>query len=336
MPVISTLGCAGCGSKLRSLSLSIGNPTFVDCAGDTKDARYLAFERTKDARASSENGLCAEAPPVSRASTLGAPADQPEPAGLLARPARRRLQGEILLVLGLSLGASALYAVVNFVDLLSRAAPIAQQSVALNGALSDRSLFDLTYRLLGIFFDLVPVALVLFLLTLPGRSGFARVGLDRRRPRFDLGSGLLLAAGIGIPGLGLYLAGRAVGVTPAISSTLDSYWWTIPVLILTALRAGLQEEVIVVGYLFTRLDELGWGRWRIILSSALLRGTYHLYQGVGAFVGNAIMGVVFGWFYTRYGRTTPLVIAHTLLNTVTFVGFPVAVSLLPALFGPTR
>ncbi|WP_349814835.1 CPBP family intramembrane glutamic endopeptidase [Curtobacterium sp. MCJR17_043] len=89
-------------------------------------------------------------------------------------------------------------------------------------------------------------------------------------------------------------------------AALDSYWWTIPVLLLSAVRSGLQEEVIVVGYLYARLrDDLGWGRWQVTLSTAVLRGSYHLYQGFGAFIGNAVMGVVFGWIYTKWGRLLP-------------------------------
>ena len=51
-------------------------------------------------------------------------------------------------------------------------------------------------------------------------------------------------------------------------------------------------------------------KWTIILAAAALRGSYHLYQGFGPFIGNFVMGVVFGWCYTRWGRVMPLVIAH--------------------------
>ena len=42
-------------------------------------------------------------------------------------------------------------------------------------------------------------------------------------------------------------ARRLAGITVAVeASPLETYWWTIPVLILSAVRAGLVEEVIVV------------------------------------------------------------------------------------------
>ncbi|PPH22658.1 CPBP family intramembrane glutamic endopeptidase [Rathayibacter toxicus] len=250
---------------------------------------------------------------------------------------RRRIRSEILLVLGLSLGASAIYSLVSLANRLTRSTALTNQSVTINGPLSDRPTFDLISQLLGLVFSLVPVALCAFLLWQSTEAPLARLGLDLRRPLRDLGTGTMVALVIGAPGLALYVVGRELGITVAITaSPLDhQYWWTVPVLILSAIRAGIQEEVIVVGYLFARLGDLGWGRWRILFSSALLRGSYHLYQGIGPFLGNVIMGIVFGLFFYRYGRTLPLVIAHSLIDAVSFVGYPLAVALWPEFFAST-
>ena len=59
----------------------------------------------------------------------------------------------------------------------------------------------------------------------------------------------------------------------------------------------------------------------IIVVSAVIRGAYHLYQGFGGFVGNLIMGVIFGLIYLRWKRVGPLVVAHTLLDVAAFVGY---------------
>ena len=77
----------------------------------------------------------------------------------------------------------------------------------------------------------------------------------------------------------------------------------------------------MIAYLLTRLRQLGWSRERSILAAATLRGSYHLYQGLGGFFGNAVMGLVFGWWFTRTRRVLPLVIAHTLLDVASFVGY---------------
>jgi membrane protease YdiL (CAAX protease family) len=245
-------------------------------------------------------------------------------------PSRRRLRLEVWIVLGLSLGQSAVYSVVQLLDKMTRA-PLAEGTSTLNRSQSAREYFDLTYQLLDIFFALVPVVLALYFLTdhrtpdpsgRGGRTAFQKLGLNFARPGRDLLQGFGLAALIGIPSLGLYAAGRALGITTAIiPSALDAYWWTVPVLILSAVRHGIVEEVIVVGYLLDRLPRLGWSLPLAIFASSMLRGSYHLYQGFGPFIGNAIMGVIFALVYLRTRRLMPLVIAHAVLDTVAFVGF---------------
>jgi membrane protease YdiL (CAAX protease family) len=235
---------------------------------------------------------------------------------------RRRLTVEIWIVLGLSLGKSGVYALVNIVARLTEGTPLAQQSTTLNASRSARPYLDLVYQLLQIGFALVPVALALYLLSANGRSAVRRIGLDRARPGRDLGIGVGLAALIGLPGLALYAVGRAIGITVEVqASALTGAWWTVPVLILAALQNALLEEVIVVGYLMERLRELRWRTPAILVASAVLRGSYHLYQGIGPFFGNVVMGLVFAEYYRRRGRVMPLVVAHTVLDVVAFVGY---------------
>lgn len=234
---------------------------------------------------------------------------------------RRRLTAEIWIVLGLSLGASAVYAVVSLIAKLT-AGPLRESTATLNASRSPREYLDLTYQLLGVGFGVVPVALALYLLWTPGRSARSRIGFDLRRPGRDLAYGVGLSALIGLPGVAIYLIGHAAGVTATVvPSGLDAYWWTVPVLVLAALQNSLLEEVVVVGYLMTRLRELGWGVGAMILTSSLVRGSYHLYQGIGPGVANAAMGVIFGYWYHRTGRVMPLVVAHTILDIVAFVGY---------------
>ena len=245
--------------------------------------------------------------------------DAPAPG---AAAVRRRWSAELWIVLGLSLGQSALYSVVSIVGRLTAGTPLAQQSTALNVSRSERPYLDLTYQLLGIGFALVPVALALYLLSADGRSAVRRMGLDGTRPARDLTVGVGLAALIGLPGLALYAAGRALGITVEVqASALNAAWWTVPVLVLAALQNALLEEVVAVGYLMERLAGLRWSPVAIVAASALLRGSYHLYQGIGPFVGNVVMGVVFAEYYRRRRRVMPLVVAHTVLDVVAFVGY---------------
>jgi membrane protease YdiL (CAAX protease family) len=105
------------------------------------------------------------------------------------------------------------------------------------------------------------------------------------------------------------------------AANLTAQWWTVPVLVLAAAANAVLEEIVVVGYLVNRLRDIGWQTAYAVLASAVLRGSYHLYQGFGAFLGNAIMGVVFALFFLRFKRVIPLIIAHTILDVVAFVGY---------------
>ncbi|WP_430791579.1 CPBP family intramembrane glutamic endopeptidase [Actinoplanes sp. G11-F43] len=240
---------------------------------------------------------------------------------MIVEQARSRYGPEIAIVLLLSLGQSAVYAIVSLTAKLTADKPLAQQTATLNPTVSPRPYLDLTYQLLGIFFALIPVALALYLLT-RDRIFPRDLGIDYRRPAYDLGWGSGLAAGIGLPGLLLVYVALQLGINAQIRpSGLDAYWWTVPVLILSAIQNSVLEEVIVVGYLITRLRTYSLSVVWIVAVSAVLRGSYHLYQGFGGFIGNVVMGVVFALFYLKTKRVMPLIVAHALLDIVAFVGY---------------
>jgi membrane protease YdiL (CAAX protease family) len=236
---------------------------------------------------------------------------------------RTRLGLEVAIVLGLSLAQSAVYSVLRIIERLTRDVPLAQQTSTLNPSVTpERPWLDLTYQLVGIAFGLMPVLLALYLLSLTNPPAGRTIGFDLRQPRFDVGFGVLIAVVIGVPGLGLYAVARALGINTEVhASGLTDQWWTVPVLILSAVQNALLEEIVVIGYLFTRLGQLAWNATAIIALSAIIRASYHLYQGIGGFIGNLIMGVVFGLIYLRWKRVAPLIVAHTLLDITAFVGY---------------
>ncbi len=238
-----------------------------------------------------------------------------------AVPTRARPGIELLLVLGVSLGQSAVYSLLSIIEKLTRNVPLNQQTTSINNSVvPDRPWLDLAYQLAGIAFPVVPALVALYLLQRTAdRDG---IGFDLRRPRFDIGWGFALAAGIGIPGLGLYVVARALGLNTNMSpANLQENWWTVPVLIGLAAMNAVLEEVVIVGFWFTRARQLGWAPWVVLVTSAVVRGSYHLYQGFGGFVGNLVMGLVFGLVYLRTKRVGPLVVAHFLLDFVAFVGY---------------
>ncbi|MFE6036799.1 CPBP family intramembrane glutamic endopeptidase [Streptomyces sp. NPDC056452] len=235
---------------------------------------------------------------------------------------RRILRSETVLVLALSLGASGVSALISFVGSLTKPGGLKDQAATLNGSYAPgRPWLDLAWQLFGIATALVPVVLVAHFLTREG-AGLRVLGFDRTRPWFDLGRGTLVAAGIGSAGLAFYLVARAGGFNlTVVPESLPDVWWKFPVLILSAIQNSVLEEVIVVGYLLRRLGQLGWTPMAALMASSVLRGSYHLYQGIGGFIGNMVMGVVFVLLYRRWGRVGPLVVAHALLDIGAFVGY---------------
>jgi membrane protease YdiL (CAAX protease family) len=236
----------------------------------------------------------------------------------------RVLGTELILVLALSLGASGVSALISFIGALTRPGGLKDQAANLNSsAAPGRPWLDLAWQLFGISTALVPVALVAHFLLREG-SGLRELGFDRSRPWSDLGRGTLVAAGIGSAGLAFYLAANASGFNlTVVPESLPEVWWKYPVLILSAVQNSVLEEVLVVGYLLRRLGQLGWSPMAALVASSVLRGSYHLYQGVGGFIGNVVMGVVFVLLYRRWGRVGPLVAAHALLDIGAFVGYAV-------------
>ncbi|WP_343036578.1 CPBP family intramembrane glutamic endopeptidase [Flexivirga aerilata] len=234
----------------------------------------------------------------------------------------RTLNTETVLVLLVGLGASAIYSILSIIKRLESTTALNQQTSTLNATQSTQSWLDLAYQVVDIGLGLVPALLAIYLLGLQIPSPVRYLGVDGRMPGRDLLLGAGLAAVIGVPGLVLYVVARDLGFnTTVVATDLGEYWWTTPVLILSAIQNAIAEEVVMVGYLFTRWTQARWRLPVIIVVSAVIRGSYHLYQGFGGFVGNIVMGLILGTVYLRTRRVLPLIITHAILDIVAFVGY---------------
>lgn len=235
------------------------------------------------------------------------------------RAQRRRWRIELAIVLGVTFGISAVSAILQLADSVLR--NLSAQRIPLNPRRSSFNVIDLGLNATLVAQSIAWGALGLYLLW---RSGLnpARIGLARFKWRADLTGGIGLAALIGLPGLGLYVVARTLRLNAAvIPSGLGDTWWRVPMLVVVAFADSWAEEVIVVGYLLTRLGQLGVQPRVALACSSVLRGTYHLYQGFGAGLGNIAMGLVFGHTWQRTNRLWPLLIAHGLIDVVAFVGY---------------
>jgi membrane protease YdiL (CAAX protease family) len=226
-------------------------------------------------------------------------------------PTRRDRIEELVIVLSLTLLSSAVYAIIALLS-----APV--NSGVIVAVFSN---VDLARQVVGIVFALVPVWLVFYLIRRNGES-LETFGLNTGTLRSDAGWGVLLALGVSVVGLGIYLGAIALDVNRFVVPVPPlGYWWTVPILVLGSIQNGLLEEIVVVGYLIPRLEQIGFRDGLAVLTSAALRGSYHLYQGWGGFTGNLLMGLAFGAIFVRWRRTWPLVIAHATIDTLAGVAY---------------
>lgn len=239
----------------------------------------------------------------------------PLPPAALSPTERRALRWEIVLLLAVTFGTSALRAILLLVEALARG-PLNEQVTTLNSAQS-------SVPVLAIAFQLLSAA------SLAAWGGLAAFLLLRHLPAHlplhplwrDVPPGVLLAAVVGLPGLAWYALALSQGWSLAVDAAGGGVqWWRLPLLVLSAWANGVGEELVVVAWLVLRLRQLQvpWG-W-VFAASAVLRGSYHLYQGFSAGLGNIAMGVLFVWFFRRTGRVWPLIVAHGLIDTVAFLG----------------
>jgi len=224
---------------------------------------------------------------------------------------RRTLYEEVLIVLGLTV----LYSVVlSIIDLLS--VPLRGSSVA-----TISQTVVLARHLASAVFALVPVWLVVHLLRRSG-EGPGAIGFRPRIPGDDLALGVALAVLVSAVGLGVYVLAFELGLNRLVIPVPPlGHWWTVPVLVVDAAQNGFLEEVVVLGYLLHRLGQAGWSPRRALVLTSILRGSYHLYQGFGGFVGNFALGMLFGWIFQRTRRVWPLIVAHTVVDVLAGLGY---------------
>ena len=243
------------------------------------------------------------------------------------------LRVEIFLVLAASLGTSAIYSLLHLLQTLLSTTGLGGAKTELNPALANTEFFDFSYQALGLVYSLAPAALALYLLRRENDRVFGEIGIWPIRLKQDFVRAIWLAAAIGLPGLALYAIARITSLAAkVVPGDLSGYWWVAPMLLLSALRAALQEEVIMVAYLYKRFDQLGLSFRNQQLISAGMRGLYHAYQGFAGIIGNFAMGLAFGWAYRKWGRVMPLIIAHFFLDAASFVGYALIAKQL-AIFG---
>jgi len=66
------------------------------------------------------------------------------------------------------------------------------------------------------------------------------------------------------------------------------------------------------------------GRWAVMIASAVLFGLAHIYQGPVSAIAIGLQGLLYAWYYRRFGRVWPMIIAHALYDSVQVIQVVVA------------
>jgi membrane protease YdiL (CAAX protease family) len=172
------------------------------------------------------------------------------------------------------------------------------------------------------------VSLVLLLRFLCGES-FGDLNLKKAGWWQDLFGGIALAA---LTLGGMYfiapVVGRALPSAPQgglgnVFTGLASDPWRLALFLGPGLAIGAAgfEELARV-FLLTRWWKIASGaiwRWLGVLVSAVLFGLVHIYQGPAGMANTALIGLVLGVAYLRFGRIWPLIISHYLHDALQIV-----------------
>lgn len=179
----------------------------------------------------------------------------------------------------------------------------------------------LSNLVVGIFSYLSVAAVVPLTLLLLTRTGQPprRLGLGWPSLTQDIWPGLGLAAasfGAEIP-VAIVLAPVFAHGSTLVNRVgighVPSYYviWGISMAAITAIA----EEVLVNGYLITRLGQLGWTPKCALVLSLVLRTSYHVYYGLGF-----LLTIPFGYFVTRsfqkHHRLNRSIAAHFIFDAV--------------------
>jgi uncharacterized protein len=158
--------------------------------------------------------------------------------------------------------------------------------------------------------QLAGALLVWYLLARSG-EGLTALGLRGRKLRMDLA--LVLPVFIVVQYIPQMFGGHLLGWLH-----LQSFYTNLPTqnhAAITALQvvagvvAGIVEEIVVLGFLVRRLEQLGLRPAWVVIIAVLVRVSYHLYYGWGA-VTIALWALVSVLVYLRIRRLLPFILCH--------------------------
>jgi hypothetical protein len=85
-----------------------------------------------------------------------------------------------------------------------------------------------------------------------------------------------------------------------------------------AVNAGVTEEIVVLAFLVTTLEQARRPRLEIAAVALVCRGAYHIYYGPGA-IGILVWAGVFLWLFWRFRSVVPMIITHIGWDSLVFL-----------------
>jgi uncharacterized protein len=229
-------------------------------------------------------------------------------------PTQRSLRWETVFVMIAFLVPSVTAAVVEFAQHVSGVGTVTRFPVLVNGhPLENMIIGMIAYLAIA---SVVPIAL--YLLSRTGQ-GAKVLGLGWPGLRSDI-----------VPALGIIGAswGCEIAVLIALGPLLSSnsklnapspvgnvpHYYVIWGLMISATTA-VTEEVLMNGYLMTRLSQLGWSPNAALILGIALRTSYHVYYGIG-FVATIPIAYFLTRSFQKNGQLTRPIVAHFLYDAI--------------------
>jgi len=160
-----------------------------------------------------------------------------------------------------------------------------------------------------------PIALLLL-----ARDGLTppRLGLTMRWFRLDLLPSIGLLGGVWLANIATALVLFPLYNDKSLSNTSANThvpaYFIIYALFVSAVTA-VNEEVVVNGYLMTRLAQRGWQPWPSLALSLALRTSYHAYYGA-AIVATVPFGYLVTRSFQRHGRLSRPILTHFMFDAI--------------------
>lgn len=96
-------------------------------------------------------------------------------------------------------------------------------------------------------------------------------------------------------------------------------WRDFAAIVICSCTNGFTEELVMRGYLITRIERLMKSTGFALFASTFLFSMYHAYQGAVSVVSALIFGMLAGIVFVRTRRLWPVVLAHIVADIYPFV-----------------